>query len=87
MNRAWRVFATGFSFTCFGVGAVLLGFTVWPLLRLSSTNRRVAVARVQRAVSVSMRVFVWLMKSLGLLTYEVRGRAAAGIRHGQHRRP
>jgi 1-acyl-sn-glycerol-3-phosphate acyltransferase len=72
-NRAWRVFATGFSFTCFGLGAVLLGFTVWPLLRLSSTKPRIAVARVQRAVSASMRVFVWLMKSLGLLTYEVRG--------------
>jgi 1-acyl-sn-glycerol-3-phosphate acyltransferase len=74
MNRAWRIFATGFSFTCFGLGAVLLGFTLLPLLRLSSTNRRIAVARVQRAVSASMRLFVWLMKSLGLLTYEVRGR-------------
>jgi 1-acyl-sn-glycerol-3-phosphate acyltransferase len=73
LNRAWRVFATGFSFACFGLGAVLLGFTVWPVLRLSTTNARTGVARVQRAVSVSMRVFVWLMKSLGLLTYEVRG--------------
>jgi 1-acyl-sn-glycerol-3-phosphate acyltransferase len=70
-NRAWRVFATGFSFACFGLGAVLMGFTLWPLLRLSS--RRHGTARVQRAVSASMRVFVWLMKSLGLLTYEVRG--------------
>jgi 1-acyl-sn-glycerol-3-phosphate acyltransferase len=70
-NRAWRVFATGFSFTCFGLGAVLMGFTLWPLLRLSS--RRRGTARVQRAVSSSMRLFVWLMKSLGLLTYEVRG--------------
>lgn len=73
LNRAWRVFATGFSFMCFGLGALLLGFTVWPLLRLSSTDVRVGVARVQRAVSASMRLFVWLMKSLGLLTYEVRG--------------
>jgi 1-acyl-sn-glycerol-3-phosphate acyltransferase len=70
-NRAWRIFATGFSFTCFGLGAVLMGFTLWPLLRLSS--RRHGTARVQRAVSASMRLFVWLMKSLGLLTYEVRG--------------
>jgi 1-acyl-sn-glycerol-3-phosphate acyltransferase len=73
-NRAWRVVATGFSFTCFGLGALLLGFTVWPLLRLSSRSSRVGVARVQRAVSASMRLFVWLMKSLGLLTYEIRGR-------------
>ena len=70
-DRAWRIFATGFSFTCFGLGAVLMGFTVWPLLRLSS--RRRGAARVQRAVSASMRVFIWLMKSLGLLTWEVRG--------------
>jgi 1-acyl-sn-glycerol-3-phosphate acyltransferase len=46
---------------------------VWPLLRLSSSRARVGIARVQRAVSAAMRVFVWLMKSLGLLTYEVRG--------------
>ena len=80
LNRAWRVFATGFSFTCFGLGAVLLGFTVWPVLRLSSRDSRVSVARVQRAVSMSMRVFVWLMKSLGLLTYEVRGRERLAAR-------
>jgi 1-acyl-sn-glycerol-3-phosphate acyltransferase len=72
-DRAWRVFATGFSFTCFGLGAIFMGFTVWPLLRLSSRNTRVAVARVQRAISASMRLFVWLMKTTGLLTYEVRG--------------
>jgi len=79
-NRAWRVFATGFSFACFGLGAVLMGFTAWPLLRLSSRNSRVAVARVQRAVSASMRLFVWLMKSLGLLTYEIRGREKLAAR-------
>jgi 1-acyl-sn-glycerol-3-phosphate acyltransferase len=79
-NRAWRVFATGFSFTCFGLGALLLGFTLWPVLRLSSTDPRIGVARVQRAVSASMRLFVWLMKSLGLLTYEVRGREQLAAR-------
>jgi 1-acyl-sn-glycerol-3-phosphate acyltransferase len=69
----WRIFATGFSFTCFGLGAVLMGITVWPALRLSTFDRDRGIARVQRAVSSSMRLFAWLMKSLGLLTYEVRG--------------
>jgi 1-acyl-sn-glycerol-3-phosphate acyltransferase len=80
LDRAWRIFATGFSFTCFGLGALLLGFTAWPLLRLSSMNARDGVARVQRAVSASMRAFVWLMKSLGLLTYEVHGRERLALR-------
>lgn len=73
MNELWRIFATGFSFACFGLGAVLMGFTVWPVLRLTAPDRRTGIARVQRAVSWSMRVFVWLMKTLGLLTCEVRG--------------
>jgi 1-acyl-sn-glycerol-3-phosphate acyltransferase len=73
MDRAWRVVGTGFSFACFGIGAVLLGFTLWPVLRLSSRDRRVAFARVQRAVSRSMRVFLWLMTSLRVVSYEVRG--------------
>jgi 1-acyl-sn-glycerol-3-phosphate acyltransferase len=79
-NRAWRIFATGFSFTCFGLGALLLGVTVWPFLRLSSRDARNGIARVQRAVSAAMRAFVWLMKSLGLLTYEVRGRERLAAR-------
>jgi 1-acyl-sn-glycerol-3-phosphate acyltransferase len=71
MNRYWRVVGTGISFACFGLGAMLMGFTIWPLLRLSS--RRHGIARVQRAVSASMRLFVWLMSSLGVISYEVRG--------------
>jgi hypothetical protein len=51
----------------------VLGFTVLPLLRLSSTNRRVGIARVQRAVSWSMRLHVSLMKWFGVCSYEVRG--------------
>jgi 1-acyl-sn-glycerol-3-phosphate acyltransferase len=68
------VFGTGLSFVCFGLGALLLGFTLWPVLRLSTTDARRGIARVQRAVSVSMRAFLWLMTSLGVVSYEVRGR-------------
>ncbi|MEJ0086080.1 MAG: lysophospholipid acyltransferase family protein [Pseudomonadota bacterium] len=73
-NRLWRVFGTGLSFVCFGLGAVLLGFTVWPILRLSTLDRSRGIARVQRAVSVSMRVFLWLMETLGVVSTEVHGR-------------
>jgi len=73
MNRVWRIFGTGLSFACFGIGAVLMGFTVWPVLRLTTTNPRRGIARVQRAVSGSMRVFLWLMKSVGVISYEVHG--------------
>ena len=73
-NRLWRIFGTGLSFVCFGLGALLMGFTVWPILRLSTLDRRRGIARVQRAVSVSMRLFLWLMATLGVVSTEVRGR-------------
>jgi 1-acyl-sn-glycerol-3-phosphate acyltransferase len=80
LDRAWRIFGTGLSFVCFGIGALLLGFTVCPVLRLSTRSRSVGIARVQRAVSRSMRLFLWLMKSLGVCSYEVRGREKLAAR-------
>jgi 1-acyl-sn-glycerol-3-phosphate acyltransferase len=80
LDRGWRVIGTGLSFAFFGLGAMLLGFTLWPLLRLSSSNRRVAIARVQRAVSVSMRVFVRFMEIFGIVSCEVHGLEKLGAR-------
>lgn len=74
MNRLWRVFGTGFSFLCFGVGALVLGFTVWPILRFSTLNRRRGIARVQRAVALCMRLFLWLMNTVGVVSQQVHGR-------------
>lgn len=82
VHRLWRVFGTGLSFVCFGLGAVLMGFTIWPLLRLSTFNRRRGIARVQRAVSLSMRLFLWLMETLGVVSTEVHGREKLRA-HGQ----
>lgn len=71
-RQAWRVVATGLCFTAFGLGAVLLGLTISPLLRLSSTNRRVATRRVRLATSRGMRIAIYTMRALGLLTYDIR---------------
>jgi 1-acyl-sn-glycerol-3-phosphate acyltransferase len=79
-NRLWRIFGTGLSFVCFGLGALLLGFTVLPILRLSSPDRARGIARVQRAVSFCMRLFLWLMTTLGVVRCEVHGRERLAAR-------
>jgi 1-acyl-sn-glycerol-3-phosphate acyltransferase len=79
-NRLWRIFGTGLSFVCFGLGGLLLGFTVLPLLRLSSTDRRTGIARVQRALSFCMRLFLWLMETLGVVSHEVHGQERLAAR-------
>lgn len=71
-GRAWRVLATGFVFLVFGLGALVISATLFPVLRLSSRDGEVARLRIQRGMQLTFRVYVWLMKSLGLLTYEVQ---------------
>ena len=34
LDYGWRLFGTGLSFACFGLGGVLLSLTLFPLIRL-----------------------------------------------------
>lgn len=70
----WRVFATGASFTLFGLGGVILGFIIFPLVGLVSRDRQQAVLRCRALVAQSFRLFVGFMRNTGVLTWEVEGR-------------
>ncbi|HET9048074.1 MAG TPA: lysophospholipid acyltransferase family protein [Chiayiivirga sp.] len=73
-NHAWRVLGTGLSFLAFGIGGVGLGLVVFPLINLLLRDRarrqRVSRNLVQRSFAFHFE----LMRVLGVLTYEVRGR-------------
>ena len=74
LNHAWRVIATGLSFLAFGVGGLLLRFGViaplsW-LVREPQRRQRL----VRRVVQASFAGHIELMRVLGVLTYEIRGR-------------
>lgn len=72
-SRAWRVFATGFCFALFGIGGVALGVVVFPLVALLSPDRQRRIRRCRLLVHYAFRLFVGLMKRLGVLTYSVEG--------------
>lgn len=71
----WRLAGTGFSFATFGAGGLLLGLILFPAIHLVSPTRPIAERRCQYCVHLSFRVFIWLMQSLGVLTYEIDGRS------------
>lgn len=73
LDRYWRVCATGLCFASFGIGGLCLRLIAFPLLRVTvpSPERRTALARSM--VAASMRAFVWMMRTLGVLSVEVRG--------------
>lgn len=81
-DHLWRLCGTAFSFACFGLGGVFISLTIFPLIRLVSWNRDVRRRRIQRAMQQTFRLFVWLMTTLGVVSWEVRNRQRL-LRPGQ----
>jgi 1-acyl-sn-glycerol-3-phosphate acyltransferase len=73
LNHAWRVCATGFVFVLFGLGALVISVTMFPLLRLSTRNADTARRRIQRGMQLTFRAYMEIMRVLGILTYRVDG--------------
>jgi len=73
LGYIWRLFATGFSFTVFGIGGLLLWGIAFPLLSLAvpKQDRRTLMAKA--LIRRLFKTFVGLMRGLGIYTYELRG--------------
>lgn len=67
----WRFIGTALSFAAFGLGAAVLSLTVFPLLRLLPRQRGRRWSRI--LLQRCMRLFIGLMRRLGVLTYEFHG--------------
>ncbi len=80
IDRSWRFFATAVSFAAFGIGGLICGLVLFPILRVvvpHSTRRR----RITRSVVGALfRVFIRLMAFLGGLKYDI---SYAGERPGR----
>ena len=74
LNRWWRVVATGFSFAAFGLGGLLLGVVVFPLLLVIVRHHQRRSALARWVIHHLFRVFVAMMCLLGVCSVEVRHR-------------
>ena len=78
----WRLLMTGLSFVLFGIGAVVVGVVLLPLVRIVPADRNRKRTRARAVMRSALRLFVGVMHRLGVLTYEFRGRERLG-RPGQ----
>jgi len=74
IDRIWRFFGTLLGFSLFGLGGLVIGILIFPLIfvfvRNHATRQRVA----RRLVSNAFWLFIWIMNGLGVMAYEIRGR-------------
>jgi 1-acyl-sn-glycerol-3-phosphate acyltransferase len=78
----WRLLVTGVSFVLFGIGAVVVGVVLLPLVRIVPAARERKRERARTVMRLALRLFIGVMHRLGGLTYEFRGRERLG-RPGQ----
>ena len=69
----WRLFATGFAFTVFGIGGLLIPTIAFPILLLLpvSVEKRQSTAR--KLIQYTFKAFVYMMRGLGILKFEFEG--------------
>ena len=73
MGVAWRTLFTALSFSFFGLGSLLLGLLIMPGIHLIHGSRKSAQAASRAAVRASFRLFIWFMRSTGVLDYHISG--------------
>ena len=72
-GRAWRLLATGLAFSAFGLGGLLLWLAYFPLLQWLDRDPVRRTRRARLAIHHSFRLFVDIMRGLGLLRYRISG--------------
>ncbi len=73
LGRYWRVVGTGFSFFAFGLAGLVLGFLVFPILRvvIPDAQRRQATSR--ELLRWCFRWHIAVMRGVGIIRYSFSG--------------
>lgn len=73
LNYAWRVLATGISFSVFGLGGMLIGIVAMPILLLCVRQRSRRRICAQYFIHRTFRWFIQLMQIMGVMRLHVEG--------------
>ncbi|MEZ9353836.1 lysophospholipid acyltransferase family protein [Vibrio splendidus] len=73
LDQYWRVFATGFCFTTFGLGGLVLSFIILPSIAITTPKTIERELKVQRLIRFSFNAFCQIMKFTGAIDYRIDG--------------
>ncbi|MGF1766686.1 1-acyl-sn-glycerol-3-phosphate acyltransferase [Enterovibrio makurazakiensis] len=73
ISKGWRILATGFCFSLFGIGALCLTFIICPIMTFSARDAREREHRVQRIIQRTFIAFCLTMKYTGAINFRISG--------------
>ncbi len=74
LDRAWRLFATALAFTVFGIGGLIMGLLIFPLMFVFISDVDLRTLKARRLVGRAFGAFWEMMCILRILDYEIKGR-------------
>lgn len=83
LNWLWRLFGSGFGFFLFGLGGLVIGIVIFPIIFVFIRNHGTRQTVARRLVSSAFKLFLVIVKGLGVLSYEVKGRENAVVGRNQ----
>jgi 1-acyl-sn-glycerol-3-phosphate acyltransferase len=69
-----RLLGTALSFAVFGIAGLIMGLLLFPLLFVFLRDDLARQRLARRIIGRAFAAFVWLMKVLGVMSYEIVGR-------------
>jgi len=72
IDKQWRLFATGFSFTVFGIGAFFIAIGLLLFLYPIPFSKTKKQIWTRRTISFATRFYVRMMRAFGLLSFEFK---------------
>jgi 1-acyl-sn-glycerol-3-phosphate acyltransferase len=73
LNYIWRLLATGFAFSIFGLGGFLVPLCAVPVLFLTSKDQQVRQRRARKLIHWVFNAFIKMARALGILTWDIEG--------------
>jgi len=73
IDQLWRLAATGFAFAALGLGGFVIAVLVVPPVTWPLADRRAREQRAQSIIRASFRLYVAMLRGLGVLRLEVVG--------------
>jgi len=78
-----RLIGTGIGFFLFGLGGLVIGIVLFPLIFIFIRNRDARQTVARKLVSNAFKLFLVIVKGLGVLSYEIEGVENAVVGNNQ----
>ena len=83
LDHTWRLFATAFSFTVFGIGGLVMGLLIFPLMFVFLRDRQSRMFRARCLIGRAVGGYWNMLSVLGVIDYRITGREHIDVQRSQ----